>query len=191
MPDNYLQHLFSGNFQSSYQAARYADIAKLAEQQAILDHCFHYPEVPVTGLTDLLQRNAAWLGVYLYRFGRALWLKDQADPLLKEIHQLIRRHCAMEIYFSIEIGEGFEIRHGLGSVIGSRCRIGRGFVIHQGCTVGHATKYGNGPSIGDEVEMGAGSSILGEINVGNRAKIAAHTLVLHDVPEAAIIKGLH
>lgn len=42
----------------------------------------------------------------------------------------------IEIYYSSEIGEGFRINHGVGTVIGARAHIGDNFTIHQNCTIG-------------------------------------------------------
>lgn len=41
----------------------------------------------------------------------------------------------IEIYYSSEIGEGFRINHGVGTVIGARAHIGDNFTIHQNCTI--------------------------------------------------------
>jgi serine O-acetyltransferase len=49
----------------------------------------------------------------------------------------MRKWCGCEIYFNNEIGEGFYIIHGLGTIIGSRNIIGRMFRIHGNCTIGH------------------------------------------------------
>jgi serine O-acetyltransferase len=187
----YLEHLFAINHNTIFRFDERETLVKVAEQSVIKDYQYHYATPPVNSLQSLLVINEAWLAVFLYRLGRACYLANEQDALIPEIHRLIRVQCSMEIYFSIPIGEGFEVRHGIGTVIGSRCSIGKGFVVHQGCTVGHRVKFGNGPTILDDVEMGVNSSILGDITIGNKVIVGAHALVLHDVSDAQKIIGGH
>ena len=101
----------------------------------------------------------------------------------KKIDELLN-----EIYFNNEIGEGFYVVHGQGTVIGSRNKIGKGFVIHQGCTIGHKKNgAGAGNIIGDNVTLYANSSIIGELNIGNNVTIGAHILVTKDVPDNTVV----
>jgi len=91
--------------------------------------------------------------------------------------------CACEIYWSSEIGEGFFIDHGMGSVIGSRVTIGKGFYMHHGCTVGHKsmTKIEDGPKVGNNVILCTGSQILGNITIGNNVIIKANSVVKESI----------
>ena len=77
---------------------------------------------------------------------------------------LLGRHIGqIEIYYSTDIGPGFKINHGVGSVIGARAKIGSNFTIHQNCTIGD--RKGGRPTIGDNVVMYAGLMVLGKISV--------------------------
>lgn len=93
----------------------------------------------------------------------------------------------IEIYYSSEIGEGFKINHGVGTVIGARAHIGDNFTIHQNCTIGD--KNGGRPTIGDNVTMYAGSLVLGSIHIGDNSIIGANALVISDFPSNSILIG--
>ena len=43
------------------------------------------------------------------------------------------------------------------------------------------------PVIGDNVMIGAGAKIIGAVKVGNGVKIGANCVVVHDVPDNAVI----
>lgn len=92
----------------------------------------------------------------------------------------------IEIYYSSEIGEGFRINHGVGTVIGARAHIGDNFTIHQ---MYNWRQNGGRPTIGNNVTMYAGSLILGSIHIGDNSVIGANALVMSDFPSNAILVG--
>lgn len=64
-------------------------------------------------------------------------------------------------------------------------------MVWQGVTVGLKDRFTNGaPMIGNNVTIYAGSIIIGSIKIGDGAIIGAGAIVLKDVPEGAIIKGV-
>jgi len=189
--EDFLKYTFNKCYNSSFKNELYKEDIEKAVNLLFQDVNFHYPDFKPAEIIASVENNSSWLPVLFYRLGHTIYKRSGKDPLLSELHGLMREICSMEIYFSIEIGTGFEVRHGIGSVIGSRCSIGQGFVLHHGCTIGHKYKFGNGPILGNNVEMGANSSILGEINVGNDVVIGAHSLVLNHVPNNSKIYGLY
>jgi serine O-acetyltransferase len=46
------------------------------------------------------------------------------------------------------------------------------------------------PTIGHGVVIGAGAKILGPITIGQRARVAANSVVIDNVPEAATVVGI-
>jgi serine O-acetyltransferase len=46
------------------------------------------------------------------------------------------------------------------------------------------------PKIGDGVMIGAGAKVLGNIRVGDCSRIAAGSVVLHDVPDCTTVAGV-
>lgn len=93
----------------------------------------------------------------------------------------------IEIYYSADIGRSFKINHGVGSVIGARCKIGENCTIHQNCTIGD--RKGGRPTIGNNVIIYAGSMILGDISIGDNCIIGANTVVTCDCPSNSVIVG--
>jgi len=127
------------------------------------------------------------IGILLYRISRVYYLKQQEN---KAAHfcNLLRIICGFEIYYSAEIGKGIKINHGLGTVIGARCKIGENALIHQNVTFGDRN---NGrPVLLNNVTVYAGAKVLGNITCGDNSVIAANCVCLTDVPENGLIVGV-
>ncbi len=152
------------------------------------DISYHF-DIEKKAAQKRIEVNYAELAVFLYRLGNLVFKESSKHPLLSSIHWVMREVCSCEFFFSTEIGEGFHITHGLGTVIGSRNRIGKGFRIYQGCTIGHKEDAGRGAIIGNNVTMYANSLILGELTIGDNAVIGSNSLVLKDVPANSVAKG--
>ncbi len=190
MDKEFMLYLFSKNFRSGFHINQHYQYVEAAFANCLNDVQYHYPGKSAVEVLRMIRFGNGWLNTFLYRLGNTIFNTDAAHPLLAEVHWLLKEICASEIYFSVSIGTGLYIRHGEGTVIGSRCSIGKGFIIHQHCTIGHKAKLGNGPTIGDNVEMGVGSSVLGECVIGNNVIIGAHSLVLHSIPDDSRVTGL-
>lgn len=148
-----------------------------AFEKTIADVRYHFPNQSKEEIENKITTNSNELAVFLFRLGRELHLDNQED-LKPQIHWLLKELCSCEIYFNNEIGEGFYIVHGEGTVIGSRNKIGKGFKIHQGCTIGHRkNNTGNGSIIHDNVTMYANSSIIGELIIEENVIIGAHVMI--------------
>lgn len=161
----------------------------VALDQAIQDSRYHDRAVPPDIVAKGIIANDHRLPVYLYRLGRSFYLEDAGHPMVGILHGLMRQTSGCEIYFSNEIGTGFRVVHGLGTVIGSRNTIGEGFTIYQGSTIGHRRIGEEGARIGSHVTVFANSSVLGPIRIGDGATIGAHALVMGDVPPRAVVFG--
>jgi serine acetyltransferase len=85
------------------------------------------------------------------------------------------------------IGKGFQLYHGQGIVINSKCDYVK---VRQNVTIGNSITKGKCPVLGDYVEIGSNSVIIGNINIGNHVKIGALTLVNKDVGENATVVGI-
>lgn len=86
-----------------------------------------------------------------------------------------------------DIGNGFLIQHGFATIINAE-KIGNNCKIYHQVTVGY-----NGdkrPMIGDNVIICCGAKVIGGVNIGNNTIIGAQALVIHDVPENAIVGGV-
>ena len=105
-----------------------------------------------------------------------------------DAYSILGRHIGqIELYYSAEIGKGLKINHGIGTVIGARCRIGDNCMIHQNCTIGD--RKGGRPQIGNNVIIYAGSMILGDIIIGDNTIIGANSVVTKSCPPNSVLAG--
>jgi acetyltransferase-like isoleucine patch superfamily enzyme len=122
-----------------------------------------------------------------------------------------RVHIYRETF--VETGEGGEIEIGPEVSIHARCqlmaykgsiRIGAGVSIAQGCALypyDHGIELGRpirsqamttkgDIEIGDEAWLGNGVTVTSGVRIGAGAVIAAGAMVMHDVPDNAIVAGV-
>jgi len=184
----FTEYLFSKTYKTVFDPKKHMSFVLDAYEATLLDYRYHHNHT-ANQLLNLIKSNSGWLATYLYRLGNIMFNGSSQNELLKEIHWVMKEVCSCEIYYSIEIGQGLYVRHGEGTIIGSRCIIGKGFIIHQGCTIGHKLIMGDGPKIGDDVEMGVGSHILGNVTIGNNVIVAANAVVIDSVPEKSFVAG--
>ncbi|MNQ26197.1 Serine acetyltransferase [compost metagenome] len=158
-----------------------------AFELTVIDVNYHFPDLTRADIEDRITTNSNELGIFLFRLGSVLHKNDQ-ENLKAQIHWLLKELCCCEIYFNNEIGEGFYIIHGEGTVIGSRNKIGKGFKIHHGCTIGHKKNGGgNGNTLGNNVTMYCNSSIIGELTIGDNVIIGGHTMIINNIPDNSLI----
>lgn len=95
----------------------------------------------------------------------------------------------IEIGSDIELGDGVNFAHTLGTVIGGTSKVGARVKFMGNNTVGTAKDNGC-PVIEDDVVVGCGARILGPIRIGKGAFIGANAVVLDDVPAGAVVSGI-
>lgn len=114
-----------------------------------------------------------------------------------------------------KVGAFVEIQEGV--VIGEKCKISSHSFICEGVTIGNGVFIGHNVSfintilpralnadgqlqekadwtlaetvIEDGVSIGTSATIMGNVRIGKNAVIGAGTVVLHDVPENAVVVG--
>jgi serine O-acetyltransferase len=96
---------------------------------------------------------------------------------------------SIEIGNDIELGEGVNFTHTLGTVIGGTSKVGARVKFMGNNTIGTAKDNGC-PIIEDDVVIGCGARILGPIRIGRGAFIGANSVVLTDVPPGAVATGI-
>ena len=96
---------------------------------------------------------------------------------------------SIEIGSDIELGEGINFTHTLGTVIGGTSKVGSRVKFMGNNTIGTAKDNGC-PVIEDDVVIGCGARVLGPIRIGRGAFIGANAVVLTDVPPGAIASGI-
>jgi len=96
---------------------------------------------------------------------------------------------SIEIGNDIELGDGINFTHTLGTVIGGTSKVGARVKFMGNNTIGSAKDNGC-PVIEDDVVIGCGARVLGPVRIGKGAYIGANAVVLTDVPAGAIATGI-
>lgn len=95
----------------------------------------------------------------------------------------------IEIGSDVELGDGVNFAHTLGTVIGGTSKVGARVKFMGNNTVGTAKDNGC-PTIEDDVIVGCGARVLGPIRIGARSIIGANAVVLSDVPPDTVVSGI-
>ncbi len=79
----------------------------------------------------------------------------------------------IEIHPGAQIGAGFFIDHGMGTVIGETAEVGANVTLYHNVTLGGVSwaKVKRHPTLEDHVVVGAGAQILGPICIGAHSRI--------------------
>ena len=117
--------------------------------------------------------------------------KHNLHFLARLISQRTARRTNIEIHPGATIGRRLFIDHGTGVVIGETAVIGDDVTLYQGVTLGGTGKDigKRHPTVGSGVMIGAGAKVLGPFSIGDNTKIAAGSLVLHEIPENCTAVG--
>jgi len=126
-----------------------------------------------------------------YRIGHWLW-KNGRESLALYLQNRISEVFGVDVHPAARIGTGILIDHGTSVVIGETA------VIEDNVSMLHeVTLGGTGKQCGDRhpkvrhgVLIGAGAKILGNVEIGEGAKVAAGSVVLHDVPAHSTVAGV-
>jgi serine O-acetyltransferase len=99
---------------------------------------------------------------------------------------------SLDIHPNASIGKGVMIDHGHDIVIGETCVIEDNVSMMQGVTLGGTGKETGDrhPKIRRGVLIGAGAKVLGNIEIGHCSRVAACSVVLHDVPPNRTVAGV-
>ncbi len=126
-----------------------------------------------------------------HRMGHRLWLSGRKDfaYYLQSRSSMI---STLDINPNAKIGKGIMIDHGHDIVIGETCVIEDNVSMMQGVTLGGTGKESGDrhPKIRHGVLLGAGAKVLGNIEIGHCSRVAACSVVLHDVPPNTTVAGV-
>jgi serine O-acetyltransferase len=126
-----------------------------------------------------------------HRMAHRLWLMGRKDfaYYLQSRSSMI---SSIDIHPAAAIGKGIMIDHGHDIVIGETSVIEDNVSIMQGVTLGGTGKVTGDrhPKIRRGVLIGAGAKILGNIEIGKCSRVAACSVVLHDVPPNTTVAGV-
>lgn len=111
--------------------------------------------------------------------------------LARFVSEFSRWVSGIEIHPGAKIGQRLVIDHGMGIVIGETAEVGDDCILFHGVTLG-GVKFQpvkRHPTLGNRVLVGAGAMILGPVKIGDRARVAAGSLVMKDVPAGVTVAG--
>jgi serine O-acetyltransferase len=123
----------------------------------------------------------------------AHWLWGQGrESLAYYLQNRVSEVFAVDIHPAARLGMGILIDHGTGVVIGETAVVGDDVSLLHEVTLGGTGKQSGDrhPKVGNGVLIGAGAKILGNIAIGECSKIAAGSVVLHEVPSHATVAGV-
>ena len=126
-----------------------------------------------------------------HRFASALWHEGRRDFALF-LQSQGSRTFAVDIHPAARFGQGIMIDHATGVVVGETALVGNNCSFLHAVTLGGSGKETGDrhPKIGENVLIGAGAKVLGNITVGDGSRIAAGSVVLHDVPAHVTVAGV-
>lgn len=144
--------------------------------------------------------RSVWEVVFLYQGLHALWAHRLAHYLWKNgfkwlarlVSNISRFITGIEIHPGAQIGQGFFIDHGMGTVIGETAEIGDNVTLYHNVTLGGVSweKVKRHPTLEDHVVVGAGAQVLGPIVIGAHSRIGANSVVVKDVPPQSVVVGV-
>ena len=120
-----------------------------------------------------------------------LWQQDR-----KDLSYFVQMRCSecfgVDIHPAARIGTGIMMDHAHSIVIGETATVGNDVSMLHSVTLGGTGKEDGDrhPKIGDGVLIGAGAKVLGNIRVGHHSRIAAGSVVLHEVPSCKTVAGV-
>ncbi len=140
---------------------------------------------------DPLLYFKGYQSIQTHRMAHRLWHMGRKDfaYYLQSRSSII---ASVDVHPAARIGKGIMVDHGHDIVIGETSVVEDNVSIMQGVTLG-----GTGKNVGDRhpkiregVLLGAGAKILGNIEIGRCSRVAACSVVLHDVPANTTVAGV-
>ncbi len=129
--------------------------------------------------------------VWMHRAAHWLWRRKRR-LLARGVSHVSRALTGIEIHPGAQIGPGFFIDHGMGTVIGETAEIGEDVTLYHNVTLGGVSweKIKRHPTLEDHVVVGAGAQILGPIRIGAHSRVGANSVVVKDVPPNSVVSGV-
>lgn len=126
-----------------------------------------------------------------YRVANWLWRQGR-HSLALFFQNRMSSEFDVDIHPAAKLGHGIMLDHATGLVIGETAVVGNNVSMLHAVTLGGTGKDDGvrHPKIADGVLIGAGAKVLGNITVGMCSRIAAGSVVLHDVPSKKTVAGV-
>ena len=140
---------------------------------------------------DPLLYFKGYQAVQTHRMAHQLWTSGRKD-FAYYLQSRSSINASVDIHPAARLGKGIFVDHAHDVVIGETAVIEDNVSIMQGVTLG-----GTGKAEGDRhpkirwgVLIGAGAKILGNIEIGHCSRVAACSVVLHNVPPNTTVAGV-
>jgi len=132
-----------------------------------------------------------YLALQVQRVANWLW-RHERRPLALFLQSRMSELFAVDIHPATVIGKGVFIDHATGIVIGETAVVEDDVSILQGVTLGGTGKDDGDrhPKIRRGALISAGAKVLGNIEIGEGARVAAGSVVLHDVHAHCTVAGV-
>lgn len=132
-----------------------------------------------------------FIALQAYRVAHHLWNAGRRDLALF-LQMRSSEEFSIDIHPAARIGRGIMIDHAHNIVIGETAVVGDDVSMLHGVTLGGTGKESGDrhPKVGSGVLIGAGAKVLGNITIGDCSRIAAGSVVLHDVPPFKTVAGV-
>ncbi len=129
--------------------------------------------------------------IQAYRVGHWLWQQGRKD-FAYFVQMRISEMFGVDIHPAAKIGKGIMIDHAHSIVVGETAVVGDNVSMLHSVTLGGTGKEEEDrhPKIADGVLIGAGAKVLGNIRIGECSRIAAGSVVLHEVPSCKTVAGV-
>ncbi|MGH1451734.1 MAG: serine O-acetyltransferase [Paracoccaceae bacterium] len=129
--------------------------------------------------------------VQAHRVAHWLWNSGRRD-MAYFFQMRVSEAFGVDIHPAAKIGKGIMIDHAHSIVIGETAVVGDNVSMLHSVTLGGTgkEKEDRHPKIGDGVLIGAGAKVLGNIKIGHCSRVAAGSVVLHDVPPKTTVAGV-
>lgn len=140
---------------------------------------------------DPLLYFKGYQAIQTHRMAHRLWHMGRRD-FAYYLQSRLSVIASIDIHPAARIGKGIMVDHGHDIVIGETTVIEDNVSIMQGVTLGGTGKEAGDrhPKIRRGVLVGAGAKILGNIEIGCCSRVAACSVVLHDVPPNSTVAGV-
>lgn len=129
--------------------------------------------------------------IQAHRVANWLWHQGRKD-LAYLVQMRVSEQFGVDIHPASTIGRGIMIDHAHSIVIGETAVVGDNVSMLHSVTLGGTGKEEEDrhPKVGNGVLLGAGAKVLGNIKIGNCSRVAAGSVVLHDVPPCKTVAGV-
>lgn len=157
-----------------------------ADVQATLDR-----DPACRGLLQPFLFFKGFLALQTHRVANYLW-KQGREVLAFHFQSRASELFGVDIHPAAHIGQGVMLDHASAITIGETAIVGDDCSLLHGVTLGGTGKEvgDRHPKIGKGVLLSVGAKVLGNITIGDEAKIAAGSVVLHDVPAQCTVAGV-